>query len=192
MKDNVAALGQLLGQLDELAQQLAEAAGLIAKALVGGHKVLSCGNGGSACDSAHFAAEIAGRYLCDRPGFAAIDLTAEHALITALVNDFAPETVFARRVEALGRRSDVLVVLSTSGRSANVRLALEAAGRMGLKRIALLGHDGGACRGLADVELIVPSDTTARIQEVHQLLYHTICQVLDPILAASDRPDPDC
>ncbi len=122
--------------------------------------------------------------ICSRaPGFPALDLSAEHSVVTALANDYPPQEVFARQVQAFGQAGDVLAALSTSGNSENVRLALEMAKNIGVRTIAFLGRDGGACRDLADVQFIVPHDTTARIQEVHQLLYHTICEVLDPVLA---------
>lgn len=183
LSTNIAAARELFEQLRALATPLGEAARLLHEALRGGHKILCCGNGGSAADSAHFTAEIAGRYVIERRGQPAIDLTANHSLITALINDYPAEQVYARQVDALGVEDDVLVVLSTSGNSRNVVLALQAAKAKGIRSIAFLGRDGGRCRGLADVELLVPAQTTARIQEAHQLLYHTLCEALDPILA---------
>lgn len=183
LSTNIAASLRLTDQLQGLSGPLGDAAALMAQALLGGRKVLCCGNGGSAADCAHLTAELAGRYLLDRPGYAAIDLTANHSLLTALVNDFPPEQVFARQVQALGNPGDVLVAFSTSGKSVNIRLALEIAGAKSMKSIAFLGRDGGDCRSLADVALIVPAQITARIQEAHLLLYHTLCDVLDPILA---------
>ena len=184
LEANVATTTALLQQLPALAAQLQRAVDVIGDALLNGHKLLCAGNGGSAADCAHFAAEIAGRFVLDRPGFPAIDLTANHSLTTALINDYPPAELFARQVRALAAPGDVLVVLSTSGNSENICLALEAAGEMKLTRVALLGRDGGRCKSLADIALIVPGDETARIQEAHLLLYHTICQVLDPLLAA--------
>jgi phosphoheptose isomerase len=180
---NIDAAIETMAALALLAPPLGRATGMIGAALLGGHKLLCCGNGGSAADSAHFAAEIAGRYVLDRPGYPAIDLSDQHALSSALTNDYPAEQVFARMVQALGQSGDVLAVFSTSGNSANVRLALQAAKTNGLRTVAFLGRDGGKCQGLADVELIVPAATTARIQEAHQLLYHTLCEVLDPALA---------
>jgi phosphoheptose isomerase len=184
---NLRAAGEVHTRLGALAQPLAQAAEALAAALLAGRKLLCCGNGGSAADSAHLTCEIAGRYQLDRPGFAAIDLTACNALSTALINDFPAEQIFARQVAALGAAGDVLTVFSTSGNSANVRLALEAAATRSMTRIAFLGRDGGKCKGLADIELIVPSDSTPRIQEAHLLLYHSLCDLLDPVLAASER-----
>lgn len=182
-RDNIAITHKLLDQCEPLAAPMAKATDLIYEALASGQRLLCCGNGGSAADAAHFAGEITGRYLLDRPGFPALDLTASPALITALINDFPPEQVFARQVQALGQPGDVLVVFTTSGNSQNIQLALAAAREKQIKTISFLGRDGGKCRDKADVQLIVPADVTARIQEVHQLLYHTICQVLDPKLA---------
>ncbi|MEX0744385.1 MAG: SIS domain-containing protein [Phycisphaeraceae bacterium] len=184
LRTNLAAARELFGELDALAAPMTRAAELLRDALLAGNKLMCCGNGGSAADSAHFTAEIAGRYLVERPGFSAIDLTAEHSLVTALINDYPAEQLFARQVRAHGRRGDVLAAFTTSGNSENVRLALEAARERGVGSIAFLGKGGGRCRGLADAELIIPHDTTARIQEAHLLMYHTLCQWLDPLLAA--------
>lgn len=175
----------LLERCQVLAEPLERVTALIGEALLGGRTLLCCGNGGSAADSAHFTAELAGRYKLPRRGFPAIDLTSEHSLLTALINDYPPEEVFARQIEAFGQRGDVLAVFTTSGDSENVRLALERAAARGLRTVAFLGKGGGRCKGLAEVELLVPHDVTARVQEVHQLLYHTICEVLDPVLAAN-------
>jgi D-sedoheptulose 7-phosphate isomerase len=169
--------------LPDLAPALTAAAALLADALEQGRTVLTCGNGGSAAQSAHFSAEIAGRYIIERRGFPAVDLSSNHSLLTAMINDYDPATVFARQVQALGKPGDVLVAFTTSGNSANIVAALEMAKTHGLKTIALLGKGGGRCRGLADVELIVASGVTARIQEAHTLLYHTLCDALDPLLA---------
>ncbi|MEM9881622.1 MAG: SIS domain-containing protein [Planctomycetota bacterium] len=180
---NLDALTELAAAMPALADALGEAQRLIENALVSGHKVLSCGNGGSACDAAHFTAEIAGRYVLERRGFPAVDLTADHSILTALINDYPPEEVFARQVVAQGSAGDVLCAFTTSGNSANVVQALDAAKGRGLSTVAFLGKGGGACRGRADVELVVPHDTTARVQEMHLLLYHTLCEALDPVLA---------
>jgi len=185
LKANVGEVRNQLDMIAGLGEPLQDAAVLVGEVLLGGNKLLLCGNGGSACDAAHFAAEIAGRYRLDRPGFPAVDLTAEHAVVMALANDFPPEQVFARRVQAMGVPGDVLVVFSTSGQSTNVRLALDAAPAKQIKTIAMLGGDGGDCCGRADVELLVRSHCTARVQEAHLLLYHTMCEVLDPVLAVA-------
>lgn len=181
---NLKAMTALAGAMDALAGPLDMATAAIEHALMEGGKLLCCGNGGSACDSAHFTAEIAGRYKIERRGYPAIDLTADHSILTALINDYPPEEVFARQVVAQGSAGDVLCGFTTSGNSENVRRALEAARQRGLATVAFLGKGGGVCKGLADVELLVPSDVTARVQEMHLLLYHTICEALDPVLAA--------
>ncbi|MBI1335476.1 MAG: SIS domain-containing protein [Phycisphaera sp.] len=186
LRSNIEALQHLLDHIGPMAEPLGRAAQIMAQTLTGGGKLLCCGNGGSAADSAHFSAEIAGRYVLERAGFPAIDLTADHSLVTALINDYPPEQVFARQVQALGASGDVLAVFTTSGNSTNVRMALEVAGAKNIKTIAFLGRDGGKCKGLADVELIVPSQTTARIQEIHQLLFHTLCEAVDPVLAGRE------
>lgn len=181
---NVSTTCEVLTGLNEMASSVSTAAQLIHDALVTGGKLLCCGNGGSAADSAHFAAEIAGRYVIERPGFPAINLTGDNSLVTALINDYPADEVFARQVTALGAAGDVLAVFSTSGNSANVLKAVEAAKEKGIRTIAFLGRDGGKCKGMVDAEMIVSADATARIQEAHLLLYHTICEVLDPLLAA--------
>jgi len=188
LNSNLDGLAATLVAARALAEPLETAGEVLRDALVGGRKLLCCGNGGSACDAAHFTAEIAGRYALERRGFPAIDLTADHSIVTALINDYPPEELFARQVLAQGVAGDVLCVFSTSGMSANVVRALNAAREQGLKTVAFLGGGGGACLGLADVELVVPSVVTARVQEVHLVLYHTLCEVLDPVLASVSRP----
>lgn len=180
---NLNAMAELAGVMPTLSEPLAQATSLLETSLMAGGKLLCCGNGGSACDSAHFTAEIAGRYKIERKGYPAIDLTADHSIITALINDYPPEEVFAKQVVAQGSAGDVFVGFTTSGNSQNVKLAFDAAKAGGLKTIAFLGKGGGACKGLADVELIVPSEVTARVQEMHLMMYHTICEALDPVLA---------
>lgn len=184
LNQNLQTLRETAELTASLAEPLAAAEALLRESLTTGGKLLCCGNGGSACDAAHFTAEIAGRYLIERRGFPAIDLTADHSILTALINDYPPDEVFARQVVAQGTKGDVLCGFTTSGNSTNVKLALEAAKKQGTHTIAFLGKGGGICKGLADVELIVPSNTTARVQEMHLLLYHTLCEALDPVLAA--------
>jgi len=180
---NCEALRRALDELEALAEPLQQATRLIHDALLDGRKVLCCGNGGSAADAAHFSSELAGRYKLDRPGFPAMDLSAEHTLVTSLSNDYPPSEIFARQVATFGQAGDVLVGFTTSGQSENVKLAFEQASRRGMGTIGFLGRDGGVCRTLVDVPLIAPAEATARIQEMHLLLYHTICETLDPILA---------
>lgn len=163
-------------------QRLADLVRLTHRTLASGGKVLACGNGGSASDAQHFVAELVGRYRDERPALAAVALNADGAVLTCLANDYDYERVFARQVEALGRPRDLLVAISTSGRSPNVLRALETARRRGLATAALLGRDGGEARPLADLPLVVPGDETARIQEAHALLIHLLCESLDRLL----------
>jgi len=188
---NVNAARQVLDSLAAFAAPLQRAADAVRDALLAGRKVLACGNGGSAADCAHFTAEIAGRFVTERPGYPAIDLTASHSLTTALINDYPADELFARQVAAFGQPGDVLVVFTTSGNSANVQRALATATERGLTTIAFLGRDGGACKGEADIEFIIDSQVTARIQEAHLLLYHSLCEIIDPALARqADRNEP--
>lgn len=141
-------------------------------------KVLLAGNGGSMADAVHFAEELTVRYKKNRRALAAIALS-DVAAITCAGNDFGYDTIFSRQVEALGNPGDVLVVFSTSGNSSSILAALDAAKARGLVTCAFLGRDGGAARGRADIELLIPSSTTARIQEMHQVLFHLICEWVD-------------
>lgn len=168
----------------ELKPALERAAGLVRDCIVGGNKLLVCGNGGSAADGADFATEFACRFSADRKPFPAINLAACGSLLTATLNDYGAEAIFARPVRAFGKSGDVLVALSTSGNSANIIAAIHEANAMGLQSIALLGRDGGKAKGLATIDLIVPSRTTARIQEAHKFLLHTLCETIEPTLQA--------
>lgn len=159
--------------------QVAQAAAIITQALGGGGRVMACGNGGSAADACHFTTELLCRLKDDRPPLAAMALTADTSLLTATANDYGYEEIFARQVRGLGKPGDVLVALSTSGRSPNIEKALRAARESQLHSVALLGKDGGQCRGIADVDIIVPSDSTARIQEAHQVIIHTVCLIVE-------------
>ena len=162
----------------EMDHVLAQAQDL-AERLKRGCKVLVCGNGGSAADAQHFAAELTGRYLKERRALAAIALTTDTSALTAIGNDYSYDYIFARQVEALGRPGDVLVGISTSGNSANVIAAVEAARNLGVRTIGILGRDGGRLGALVDDALIVPSTVTARIQEVHEMVFHFWCETLD-------------
>ncbi|MEM7680772.1 MAG: SIS domain-containing protein [Planctomycetota bacterium] len=173
----VAALGELEPDLDR-------AAGLLIGALRNGGKALACGNGGSAADAAHFTTELVVRFEADRAGLPAVSLSSHGGDLTAIGNDLDFERVFARQVEALGRPGDVLLAMSTSGQSPNVVAGLRRAKELGLATIALLGRDGGACQGLADVELIVAHPRTARVQEAHQVLLHALCGAVDRAFAS--------
>lgn len=162
-----------------LAQPFAALVGCCADAIKGGRKLLLFGNGGSAGDAQHLATELTVRYKTDRDPIAAIALTTDTSALTAIGNDFGFEHLFARQVRALGVAGDVAIGISTSGRSPNVLRALEAAGEIGLTAAGLSGGDGGAMGGLADPLLIVPSKTTARIQEMHITLGQLFCGALE-------------
>jgi phosphoheptose isomerase len=163
---------------------VARAAGEIGAAVHGGRTVLAFGNGGSAADAQHFAAELVGRFMRERAGMAAVALTADSSVLTSIANDYGFERAFARQVEALGRPGDVALAISTSGRSANVIAAIEAATARGLTTIALTGSDGGAVGGLAQIHVNVPDASAARVQEVHRTLLHAICEIVE---ASRDR-----
>ena len=144
-----------------------------------GGKVLLCGNGGSAADSQHIAAEFIGRFQKERRALPAIALTTDTSILTSLANDYSYEIVFARQVEALGKKGDVLIGISTSGKSPNVIKALETAQALGILTVAFTGHDGGLMGKIADISIIVPSKVTARIQESHIALFHALCEVVE-------------
>jgi phosphoheptose isomerase len=156
---------------------------LILGAFGRGAKVLAFGNGGSAADAQHFAAEFVGRYLRERRGLSALALSSDPSVVTAIANDYGFDRVFARQVEAIGRMGDVAVGISTSGRSANVAAGLEAARRLGLATIALTGGDGGRVGRAAEVHINVPDASTPRVQEVHRTLLHVICELVEARVA---------
>ena len=174
---------ETLQSLKKLQPEVARAADLIADCLTKGNKLLVCGNGGSASDAAHFATELVVRFAKDRPAYPAICLTGDGGLLTAAGNDYGFDEIFARQVAAFGVPGDLLICLTTSGKSKNVLRALEEARSRNLKTIAFLGRDGGSTIGIADVDLLVASDSTARIQEAHQLLLHVICEAMESRLA---------
>jgi D-sedoheptulose 7-phosphate isomerase len=171
-----------------LCDAAATVAARLAEALRAGGKLLICGNGGSAADAQHWAAELVSRFNYDRPGLAAIALTTDSSILTGIANDYGYERVFARQVEALGRPGDVLFALSTSGRSPNVLAALAAARQGGLATVGFTGAGGTAMAPLCDLLLGVPSDSTPRIQEGHLVLGHTICAMVEARLFP--RPAP--
>ena len=174
-----------LESLKSLEPQMAKAADLIEQCLRTGNKLLVCGNGGSAADAAHFATELVVRFAKDRRSYPAICLASDGGLLTAAANDYGFDEIFSRQVTAFGRRGDVLICLTTSGRSKNVVRALEEAKARKLKTIAFLGRDGGSTIGMADIDLLVRSDSTARIQEAHQLVLHVLCEVVESHLDES-------
>ncbi|MEZ5328337.1 MAG: SIS domain-containing protein [Verrucomicrobiales bacterium] len=164
-----------IASLRELKPQIEAAVALMTDALRSGGKILACGNGGSAADGAHFTTEFLCRFVDNRRALPAISLTCDGSFLTATANDFGYDYVFARQIEGLGKKDDVLVAITTSGNSPNVKRALEAARECGIRSVALLGRDGGATAGIADVEIMVPGSATARIQEAHKVVIHLLC-----------------
>ena len=171
--------------LAALQPEVVRAAELIAQCLTAGGKLLACGNGGSAADTADFTTEFACRFTKDRRPYPALNLSAGGSLLTATGNDYGFDEIFARQIRAFGKAEDVLVAISTSGKSKNICRALEQGKAIGLNTIALLGREGGNCAGVADVELIVNANSTARIQEAHKFILHVICELVEPRLSAS-------
>ena len=152
---------------------------IIVDALKNGNKILLCGNGGSAADAQHIAAELTGRYKTERRGLPGIALTTDTSAITAIGNDYGYDRVFDRQVESLANKGDVIIGISTSGNSKNVVSALKLGQELGCKTVGLTGRDGGAMNDVCDINLVVPSNNTPRIQEMHILFGHTICQIID-------------
>jgi D-sedoheptulose 7-phosphate isomerase len=173
------------GLLDAMAADMtlcdatAKAAELCVTALRAGGKVLICGNGGSAADAQHWAGELVSRFHYDRPGLAAVALTTDSSILTAIGNDYGYERVFARQIEAIGATGDVLFALSTSGNSPNVLAALEAARAKGISTVGFTGQGGGKMAALCDLCIRVPSSSTPRIQEGHEVLGHAICGMIE-------------
>jgi len=171
-----------------LIEPIRRAAHLIVGRLLEGSKVLSCGNGGSAGDAQHFSSEMLNRYERERPGLPAIALTTDSSTVTSIANDYDFSLVFARQVEALGQPNDLLLAISTSGNSGNVNNAVQSAHEREMSVVALTGRDGGELGKLlttGDVEIRVPSDVTARIQETHLLIIHCLCDLVDQHLLGS-------
>lgn len=165
-----------------LAAPIARAAALLGETLKAGGKVLACGNGGSAADAQHFAAELVNRFEVERAPLAAVALTTDSSTLTSIANDYSYEQVFSKQVRALGRRGDCLLAISTSGNSRNVVEAMQAAAELGLRVVALTGAGGGRMAALTrgdDVNICVPHKRTARIQEVHLLILHCLCDGID-------------
>lgn len=167
--------------------QIKEIADLIIEALKKNGKVLVFGNGGSASDSQHIAAEFIGRFKKDRNALAAIALTTNTSILTALANDYGYETVFAKQIEALGQKDDVAIGISTSGKAKNVSAGLKQAKKMGIKTVALSGGDGGDIARLADTSLVVPSSITARVQEAHITIGHIICELVEEAVCSTQK-----
>jgi D-sedoheptulose 7-phosphate isomerase len=168
--------------VEQLAEHIVAAGQLLSDALLNDGKILSCGNGGSAADSQHFSSELLNRFEMERPGLPAIALTTDSSTLTSISNDYAYEEIFSKQVRALGKSQDILLGISTSGNSENVIRAIAAAHERGMHVVALTGHDGGrmaASFAAGDVEIRVPATRTARIQEVHLLVIHCLCDLVD-------------
>lgn len=175
---------------EQLAEPIARAANAISHALQQGAKILSCGNGGSAGDAQHFSSEMLNRFEMERPGLAAVALTTDSSTLTSIANDYDYSQVFSRQVQALGNTGDILLAISTSGNSENIIRAVEAARSRNMHVVALTGRDGGKMRALlqdGDIEICVPSDSTARTQEVHLLVIHCLCDLIDQLHASPEK-----
>lgn len=176
---SLASLQEILQTLPSLQGELEKAAALAGDALLAGNKLMFCGNGGSASDSAHLATEFTCRFKEDRRPYPAMAFTIDGGLLTAIGNDYKFIDIFARQVAAFGKSGDVLIVLTTSGKSRNILAALEEARRHDVKTVAFLGKGGGFTKGAADLELIVPGSETARIQEAQKFLLHVFCEIIE-------------
>jgi phosphoheptose isomerase len=183
LKTAIEAAKETLQSLLDLDSQVAKAAELIEQCLRAGNKLLVCGNGGSAADASHFATEFVVRFMKERPAYPAICLAGDGGLLTAAGNDYGFDEIFARQVAAFGLPRDVMICLTTSGKSRNIERALQEAKARELKTIAFLGRDGGSTIGMADVDFLVRGDSTARIQEAHQLLLHVLCETVESRLS---------
>ena len=167
---------------DMLAGAIANASRMITLCLLNGGKVLSCGNGGSAGDAQHFSSEMLNRFEMERPGLPAIALTTDSSTLTSIANDYSYEQIFSKQISALGQQGDILLAISTSGKSANVNRAIDAAHDRDMHVVALSGKQGGEMATLLapdDIEIRAPSESTARIQEVHLLIIHCLCDLID-------------
>jgi len=174
---------------EALAESIAAGGRTMSDALLADGKILSCGNGGSAADSQHFSSELLNRFEMERPGLPAMALTTDASTVTSISNDYSYEEIFSKQVRALGKPQDVLLGISTSGNSENVIRAISAAHERGMKVVALSGRDGGRMANMfeeGDVEIRVPATRTARIQEVHLLVIHCLCDLIDTTLLGSD------
>lgn len=165
--------------LAPLEASLTRAAAMVSQCLTSGHKLLICGNGGSASDSTHLATEFLCRFVADRRPYPAISLTANGEYMTAVCNDYGADEIFARQVWGLAQKGDLLIAFSTSGKSKNILRALEEAKKRGIESICFLGRDGGFTKGVATLDLIAPGSSTARIQEMHKMLFHVLCEIVE-------------
>ena len=174
-----------LRSLSALEEPLDRAAQLVLRSLTGGHKLLVCGNGGSASDATHLATEFLCRFKDDRRPYPAISLTAIGEFMTAVCNDYGADEIFARQIWGLAQPGDLVIAFTTSGKSKNIVRALEEARRCGIESICFLGRDGGFTKGMATLDLLVAGDNTARIQEGHKLLFHVLCEMVEEKLPKS-------
>lgn len=177
--NNLLQHNELFSRLSELDGDVVKASLLISECLRNGGKLLICGNGGSAADSQHIAAEFTGRFIKDRKPIAAVSLTTDTSALTCIGNDYSFDEIFSRQVYAIGRAEDILLAITTSGNSTNVLAAVEAARSIGMQCIGLLGRDGGKALHVCSHSIVVPSGITARIQEAHILIGHTICGIVE-------------
>jgi len=164
---------------DQHLESIRLAANKIAQSLLNGGTLFWCGNGGSAADSQHLAAELVGRFMRDRRALRSISLTTDTSVLTCVANDYSYRSIFSRQVEALARPGDVLVAISTSGNSENVIDALKMAKTLDVNTVALLGKDGGSSKSLSDLSIVIPSNSTARIQEAHIMIGHILCDLIE-------------
>jgi D-sedoheptulose 7-phosphate isomerase len=172
----------LFNTLNSIAPQIEQAAELMVSCLKAGNKIMLCGNGGSAADSQHIAAELTGRFVNDRPALAGLALSTDSSALTCIGNDYGFADVFVRQVEGLGKPGDVLIAITTSGNSKNILKAIDAANAMGITTIGWLGRDGGKAAKTCQHAIIVPSQTTARIQEAHIFIGHNLCAMIEKAL----------
>jgi len=172
------------GTLKKNLPQIIAAAEAVISAFKGGHKLFFCGNGGSAADSQHIAAEFVGRFQKERKAWPAIALTTDSSALTALGNDYTFDIVFSRQLQALGQKGDVLIAISTSGNSKNILEAVKQAKTLGITSVGVTGGNGGQLAGLSDIAIVAASSKTARIQESHLVIFHTICELVENTLSA--------
>jgi D-sedoheptulose 7-phosphate isomerase len=179
LRDAVNEIGDVAEATLRLEDDFNRAAALVVETLAGGGKILACGNGGSAAEAQHFVTELVGRYKSNRPPLPAIWLGGDTGQMTCIANDFTADEVFSRPFAALASDRDLLLALSTSGRSPNVIRCLDEAAKRGVKSVALLGKDGGQAAARATVALVIPSASTARVQEMHLLMVHALCDAIE-------------
>ena len=175
--------------LEKLAPRIADAARVMASCLLDNHKIMACGNGGSAADAQHFSSEMLNRFEMERPGLPAIALTTDSSTLTSIANDYQYADIYSKQILALGQKQDILLAISTSGDSDNIIHAIDAAHDRNMIVIALTGKDGGQIRDLVsanDIEICVPAKSTARIQEVHIMIIHSLCDLIDLQLLGQD------